>query len=42
MGFNKNTWNKDYSGSAGLKTLAKQDAKLKKRAKERSKEESKK
>jgi len=29
MGFNRNTWSKDYTGSAGLKTLAKQDGKLK-------------
>lgn len=26
MGFNKNTWTKDYTGAAGLSTLAKQDA----------------
>ena len=25
MGFNRNTWTRDYTGSAGLKTLARQD-----------------
>lgn len=29
MGFNKNTWTKDYTGAKGLGTLAKEDAKKK-------------
>lgn len=33
MGFNKNTWTKDYTGAAGLKTLAKQDASRKQTSK---------
>lgn len=41
MGFNKNTWTKDYTGAAGLRTLTKQDAALRKRREKEQKDKEK-
>lgn len=38
MGFNKNTWDKDYSGAPGLKTLTRMTKEGKKATKEVKKE----